>query len=268
MKHSNSESIPPFRGNSSHLSEPSEPAQQIMANRTLTSHGTFVQPWLAPHLDILDCGCGPGTITLGLANSVFPGSVTAIDHDPTQIQQAERLAWGLETMNTTFKQASVYQLPYPNESFDLVFSHSLFENLTQPLSALEEMKRVLRPHGILAISCPYWELWKYNSFPSQIEHAFTAYHSLQQKNGKNLFVGNQLSTWTKTAEFKMISENIYYENQEEESSDNDTSILISEHIALQLEKSGQFKHAQNLRQWVQEERPPLSQAWISIIAQK
>ena len=58
-------------------------ATAIMAQRTAESHAAFFLPHLEPGMSLLDCGCGPGTITLGFADLVAPGEVVG-----TEIEEA------------------------------------------------------------------------------------------------------------------------------------------------------------------------------------
>jgi ubiquinone/menaquinone biosynthesis C-methylase UbiE len=50
-----------------------------MVRRTVETNASFVPPHLRPGLSVLDCGCGPGSITVGLAGRVAPGQVVGID---------------------------------------------------------------------------------------------------------------------------------------------------------------------------------------------
>src|SRR5262245_3152668 len=85
-----------------------------------------VAAFLAPHLRagmrLLDCGCGPGSITVDLAQAVAPGEVIGIDLRGDALAQGRALARERKIANVTFQTASVYQLPYPDSSFDAAFA--------------------------------------------------------------------------------------------------------------------------------------------------
>ena len=57
----------------------SQNAIEFMARRTIESHGEFFLPYLTPGVSVLDCGCGPGSITLGIANRIGNGTVVGVD---------------------------------------------------------------------------------------------------------------------------------------------------------------------------------------------
>jgi ubiquinone/menaquinone biosynthesis C-methylase UbiE len=99
---------------------------------------------------VLDAGCGPGTITLGIARKVPPGRVTGIDAEDSQFSTA-REHGEREDVNIEFQKASVYELPFPDGSFNAVFSHALLEHPSDPGAVLAELRRVLKPGGLIGV---------------------------------------------------------------------------------------------------------------------
>ena len=116
---------------------------------------TFL-PFLLPHLDsgldVLDAGCGVGSIALDLAATIAPGRIVGIDVDPEQIEVATTTAAQRGIDNAEFAAASVYELPFDESSFDVVYANAVLFYLREPLRALVEFKRVLRPGGLAAVS--------------------------------------------------------------------------------------------------------------------
>jgi SAM-dependent methyltransferase len=96
-----------------------------------------------------DVGCGVGTVTALLAELVGPaGHVTGIDASRQQLDQAEKRLTN-PTGSVTFVEASATGTGLPPGQFDLVYCRFLLMHLTEPVMALQEMKRVLKPGGVL-----------------------------------------------------------------------------------------------------------------------
>ncbi len=138
----------------SHESNPAFEAQ--LAVRKAKREAAFLLPHLRPGMRLLDVGCGPGSITLGLAQAVFPGQVVGIDRQPAQIDSARALAVSRGIHNVRFEVATVYELPFASDSFDVAFANGVIMHLREPLRALCEMRRILRPGGIAAVRDPDW----------------------------------------------------------------------------------------------------------------
>jgi ubiquinone/menaquinone biosynthesis C-methylase UbiE len=122
----------------------------VFARRT-GKVAAFLTPHLRSGMRLLDCGCGPGTITVDLAHAVAPGEATGIDLREDALAQGRALARERGIANVTFETASVYQLPYPEGSFDAAFACAVLQHLAAPLAALKEVRRVLKPGGVIGI---------------------------------------------------------------------------------------------------------------------
>lgn len=104
---------------------------------------------------ILDVGCGIGGSSLFLAEK-FGAKVTGITLSPVQANRARERARaaGLET-TTDFEVANALQMPFDDNSFDLVWSLESGEHMPDKLKFINECYRVLKPGGklILATWC-------------------------------------------------------------------------------------------------------------------
>lgn len=97
---------------------------------------------------VLDVGCGTGLYSIRLSES--GADVTAVDISSKMIEIARRKAQD-RGQYIWFDQADMAQLPYKNGTFDLVMSVTALEFAEDPLAALMEMARVLRPGGKLVV---------------------------------------------------------------------------------------------------------------------
>src|SRR5215510_9525920 len=95
-------------------------SRAVFARRT-GRVAAFLTPHLRAGMRLIDCGCGPGSITVDLAQTVAPGAVVGIDLREDALAQGRALAEQRSIANVTFQTASVYRLPYPDGSFDAAF---------------------------------------------------------------------------------------------------------------------------------------------------
>jgi SAM-dependent methyltransferase len=115
------------------------------AERTAESQAAFLLPHLRPGMALLDMGCGPGSITVGLAAAVAPGPTTGIDIDPRPVD------------GVTVVTGDATALPVPDASFDAVFASALLQHLADPLAALREARRVARPGAVIGVVDADWD---------------------------------------------------------------------------------------------------------------
>jgi len=120
------------------------------ARRTAAHNAAFFLPHLKRGMKLLDAGCGPGSITIGLAEAVAPAETIGIDASPDAIEEARALAGSKHAKNVRFEVADVCALPFEDATFDAAFSHAVMQHLRDPLAALREIRRVLKPGGRFA----------------------------------------------------------------------------------------------------------------------
>jgi SAM-dependent methyltransferase len=106
---------------------------------------------LRPGMRLLDCRSGPGTITLDLAEAVAPGEVIGMDISAVQVERARALVAERGVTNVRFDLGDITALPFADGSFDVAFAHTVLMHLRDPQAALREMRRVVRPGGIVAV---------------------------------------------------------------------------------------------------------------------
>jgi len=127
-----------------------------MQQRTAVRELAFAVPHLKLGMNVVDCGCGPGSITIGVADIVAPGQVTGVDIEPRQLEAARALALERGVGNVRFEPGSVYALPFPDATFDAAVAHFVIEHVNDPVRALRELRRVLKPGGFAAIKDPFY----------------------------------------------------------------------------------------------------------------
>ena len=126
--------------------------QRYVGSRDAQTFIPFLLPYLSAGMDVLDVGCGVGSIALDLAPRIAPGRIVGIDADPEQIEVARKSAIERKIENAEFRVASVYGLPFEEASFDAVYANAVLMYVPDRVRALAEMRRVLRTAGVAAVS--------------------------------------------------------------------------------------------------------------------
>ena len=172
---------------------------------TAQANAAYLIPYLRPGLRVLDFGCGPGTISAGLARAIAPGELHGVDMEPSQVELARSVAEAHDVSNATFHVGDVTALPFEDDYFDVAHCHNVLMHIPDTAAALAEVKRVLKPGGILGCR----EMICASSFTEPdfgvIRQAWDMFEDLLAADDGHPQMGKELKVHLKNAGF----ENVY-----------------------------------------------------------
>lgn len=163
--------------------------------RTAEREAAFVLPHLSPGMRLLDCGCGAGSITIGLAAAVAPGETVGIDIHPENVQLAGANAAAAGSTNLRFQRADIFDLPFEDASFDAVFIHAVLQHLDDPAAAVAEAYRVVAPGGLIAIGDADLEGFLIHPRSPGLDRWARLSTELRQHDGGSPQAGRRLREW-------------------------------------------------------------------------
>jgi len=130
-----------------------DPLIRLTTRERVFKAGLLEQASVEPRMDVLDLGCGTGTLAIWTKQRVPEARVAGVDGDPEMLERAESKAEraGVEL---TLSSGMSFELPYADASFDRVLSSLFFHHLIRADKerTLAEVRRVLRPGGELHIA--------------------------------------------------------------------------------------------------------------------
>ncbi|MFI8777818.1 methyltransferase domain-containing protein [Brachybacterium paraconglomeratum] len=173
--------------------------------RTAANSAAHLLPHLRPGQRLLDVGSGAGTITAGLARIVGPGNVTALEvaEESAALTRAELAAQGLDEVTVVVGDAQALDLP--DDAFDVVHAHQVFQHLPRPLDALREARRVTRPGGLVAVRDSDYEGFRWFPEDARLDRWLTLYLAAARANGGTPDAGRRLLAWAHEAGFTDVT---------------------------------------------------------------
>lgn len=185
------------------------------ATRRATDSAGYLLGHLAPGMDLLDVGCGPGSITADFAALLDPGRVIGMDQSADVVALADRTH--ADIGNLSFRIGNVYDLDLPDESVDVVHAHQVLHHLSDPVAALREMRRVTRPGGIVAVRDADYRAMAWYPPTPELDEWMETYQRLARSNRAEPDAGRHLLAWAHQAglsEVEASSSNWLYATEE------------------------------------------------------
>ncbi len=255
-------------------------ACEFFSRRRARTHAGFFLPYLRPGIRLLDIGCGPGSITIDLAQCLAPGEVVGVDIEPTQIERARQLAAQKQVTNVRFNVADTYALPNADCSFDAVLMHGVLEHRRDPERALREVLRVLRPNGVLGARHADFGGFLIEPAVAPLDQFASLFSQLMRHNGSDPHAGRHQLQWLRAAGFDRVAVSASYDcwtssaDETRETSRFLHSLFSDSDFARQLISAGlantdlltQFHTAIN--DWTNNADAFAAEAWTEVIAKR
>jgi ubiquinone/menaquinone biosynthesis C-methylase UbiE len=160
------------------------------AKRSAEVEAAFLLPYLKPGLRLLDVGCGPGSITVGLAQRVVPATAIGIDRSASVIDTARAFLAERPVSNLSFEVGNIYQHRFDEASFDVIFAHQVLQHLKEPAAALKQMRKLLSPCGLLAARDVDWGSTMFFPHNEGMRRFLHLYCRLAERNGVRRMLGD------------------------------------------------------------------------------
>jgi len=244
---------------------------QWHTQRTAEVNARFFLTYLHPGMNLVDCGCGTGSITVGLAEALSPGEVTGIEISASDVDLASGRAKEGGHTNLRFEVADVYELPLPDESVDAAFFHGVVGHLNEPGRALREVHRVLKPGGVVGVRNrePSLDIVT-GPFAEPIRQQLLGTSTGDIRFGRDPHVGLHLSALVLEAGFGRVEQTASYECFSTRESIRDVAEMQSERFSQPefvdrvinwglTDRRAVEEMLANLKVW--REHPASSQAW-------
>lgn len=182
-------------------------------SRTAADSCGYLLPHLRDDMQLLDVGCGPGSITADLARHLPRGRVVGLENVAAPLHESRRRANDLGGVDAAWSSAGdeparvppvfvtgdVYELPFADGSFDVVHAHQVLQHLVDPVSALREMARVCRPDGLVAVRDADYSAFALHPLTEGLALWQDLYHRLARSNRAEPDAGRRLRSWAVAA---------------------------------------------------------------------
>lgn len=171
--------------------------------RTIENSAAHLAPRLTPDAELLDIGCGPGTLTCDLAERVR--RVTAVEHTAEALDLCRVEAERRGVTNIDFVVADVHDLTFDDASFDIVHAHQVLQHVADPVRALTQMRRVCRPGGTVSVRESDYHGFVWYPESQALNRWMDLYQRVARSNGGEPDAGRMLLAWAHEVGFADVT---------------------------------------------------------------
>jgi len=145
-----------------------------------------------PGASVLESGCGVGAQTVTLARNSPGARFTCIDVSSRSLEDARARVRAASIENVTFQEADIFELPFPEESFDHIFVCFVLEHLPRPREALASLRARLKSGGTLTVIEGDHGSTFFHPDDADARRAIDCLVTLQARAGGDALIGRQV----------------------------------------------------------------------------
>lgn len=175
---------------------------QAHQQRTAQNSAAYLLPLLTSGMHVLDIGAGPGTITADFARITSRVTATEIGREELSLSQRYFEDQGLtpeQGIEASFSVENIHSLSFPDSSFDIVHAHQVIQHVENPVLALREMARVVKPGGYVAVRDADYEGFFWFPGSEHLAHWRELYLKAARANGGEPSAGRRLPSYAAEA---------------------------------------------------------------------
>lgn len=146
----------------------------------------------SPGSRVLEAGCGVGAQTVTIAQSNPGARILSVDVSASSLTAARSRVDRADLGNVSFLQADIFNLPFPEQSFDHVFVCFVLEHLNDPLAALDRLKRLLKSGGTITVIEGDHGSAYFHPNSAAAQRAIQCLVDLQASTGGDALIGRRL----------------------------------------------------------------------------
>ena len=169
--------------------------------RTAEDAAAFLLPYLEPGMRLLDFGCGPGTITAGLAGRVGEdGYVLGIDISEGLAEEWSKRLDETAATNLEFQVDDIYGTKLEREQFDVVYGHQVLQHLGDPVGALRSAAELSKIGGLVGVREVDWGTFAAWPESQALRDFRDVYDAVSVRNGGTPHAGRHVLEWMEATE--------------------------------------------------------------------